>query len=215
MFSRVNHSGALAAVALVAALASSSYAAGVLAPPGGSVGTPQIKRGAVGAVKLATGAVTGRAVRDGTLLRGDLAPDEPAGPAGPVGSPGQTGAPGERGAAGGPGLAGLTGPRGTAGPAGAKGATGDPGPTPNSYYEVFSHNIVVVAANDEQTGTIDCPAGTRVLSGAPTGLVTHPTPLLTVVTSEPNAGGTGWVLRMRAGTVTTSFQIGALCAAVD
>lgn len=98
MFSRVNRSGALAAVALVASLASSSYAAVVLPMPGGSVGSFQLKRGAVGAVKIATGAVTGRAVRDGTLLRGDLVPDVSAGPAGPVGSPGPTGAPGERGA---------------------------------------------------------------------------------------------------------------------
>ena len=59
MFSRVNRSGALAAVALVASLASSSYAAGVLPLPGATVGSTQLKRGAVGAVKIATGAVTG------------------------------------------------------------------------------------------------------------------------------------------------------------
>jgi len=73
MLGHVNRSGALAIVALVASLASSSYAAGVVLLPPASVGSTQLTGGAVTAGKIAAGAATTRAVRDGTLLRGDLA----------------------------------------------------------------------------------------------------------------------------------------------
>ena len=88
--SRINRSGALAIMALVAALASSSYAASVRSLPRASVGSIQLKRGAATAAKIATGAVSSHAVRDGTLLRGDLAAGQTVGPAGPVGSAGSS-----------------------------------------------------------------------------------------------------------------------------
>jgi hypothetical protein len=196
MLGHVNRSGALAIVALVASLASSSYAAGVVLLPPASVGSTQLKGGAVTAAKIAAAAATTRAVRDGTLLRGDLAAAASAGPAGAGGSAGHAGAPGASGAAGpaGPtGPSGLTGARGPAGIAGAKGATGDQGSAPQpSYFTVGTLGNVFVAANDESTGTISCPAGMRVLSGSPSSVSIGPgRPRLTLVTSEPNQAGHG------------------------
>ena len=216
MFARVNRTGALAVVALVASLTGSSYAAGVLAPAA-SVGSAQLKRGAATATKIAAGAVRTRAVRGGTLLRGDLAAGAPLGPAGAVGPAGQTGARGVRGPTGAVGRIGLRGPLGPAGAAGPKGASGDPGLAPgDSYIVVGTVGNVAVAANDESTGTISCPARMRVLSGspAPSAIGASP-PRLTLVASEPNAAGTGWVVTMKAGAVQSSFQVEAICAFVD
>jgi Collagen triple helix repeat (20 copies) len=216
MFARVNTWGALAVVALVASLTGSSYAAGVLAPAG-SVGARQLKRSAATAPKIATGAVTARAIRDHTLLRGDLAPGAAQGPAGPAGPGGSTGARGVRGPAGAVGHIGLRGPLGAAGAAGAKGATGDPGPAPeDSYIGDYRNGNIDVPANGEQTGTGTCPEGMRVLSGAPSGLLIGAIPpRLTLVASEPNAGGTGWTVTMQAGAVAAHFQIEFVCAFVD
>jgi hypothetical protein len=156
MFRHPNIPGALAVVALVASLTSSSYAAGVLAPAG-SVGSTQLQHGAATAAKIAAGA------------------------------------------------------------AGPKGATGDPGPArEDSYITVGTVGDVGVAANDESTGTIACPAGMRVLSGspAPSAIGASP-PRLTLVASEPNVAGTGWVVTMKAGAVQSAFQVEATCASVD
>lgn len=217
MLGHVNRSGALAVVALVAALASSSYAAGVVLAPPASVGSPQLKRSTVTAAKIAAGAASTRAVRDGTLLRGDLASAAAGGPAGAVGPAGQAGAPGARGATGVAGPTGLTGARGPAGIAGAKGATGDQGSAPQpSYSVVGTLGNVFVAANDESTGTISCPARMRVLSGSLSGVTTGPgPPRLTVVTSEPNQAGTGWIVTVTAGAQAADFQVEAVCAFVD
>jgi Collagen triple helix repeat (20 copies) len=217
MLHHVNRSGALAVVALLAALAGSSYAAGAVLLPSASVGSPQLKGSVVTAAKIATGAATTSAVRDGTLLRGDLAPAAAAGPAGAAGAAGRTGAPGARGASGTAGPTGLTGARGPAGIAGAKGASGDQGSAPPpSYFSVGTLGNVFVGANDESTGTISCPPGMRVLSGGPSGVPTGPgPPRLTVVTSEPDPAGTGWIVTMRAGAREEDFQVEAICALVD
>jgi hypothetical protein len=213
----INRSGAVAVVALVAALASSSYATSVATAPRASVGSGQLKRGAATATKIAPGAVTTRAVSDGTLLRGDLAAGDSLGPAGPAGPAGQTGAPGERGATGAVGATGLRGPRGPAGAPGPQGATGDPGlPHDQSYSQTFSPGSIDVAANQEQTGTIECPGGERVLSGGPT-LFIGPggnASDLTLEVSEPTPDGTGWVVTMKAGALPTGFQLVATCAFV-
>jgi hypothetical protein len=81
---------------------------------------------------------------------------------------------------------------------------------------VVTQGNVDVPANNEQTGTLACPAGMRVLSGSPSGLLTGPTPpRLTVVASEPNAAGTGWTVTMRAAALASNFQIEMICASVD
>ena len=75
---------------------------------------------------------------------------------------------------------------------------------------------VEVAANQEQTGTIACPDGMRVLSGSPSGTPIGPSPPgITLVASEPNPAGTGWVVTMRAGARPEDFQVEAICAFVD
>ena len=216
MFARVNIAGALAVVALVASLTGSSYAAADLAPAG-SVGSSQLKPGAATATKIAAAAVSARAVRDHTLLRGDLAPGAVLGPSGPAGPAGAAGTPGVSGAMGAVGRIGLSGPLGPAGAAGPKGATGDPGPAPeDSYIGDYTNGNIDVPANDEQTGTGSCPDGMRVLSGAPSGLLIGASPpRLTLLASEPNAAGTGWTVTMQAGAVASHFQIEFVCAFVD
>jgi len=209
MLGHVNRSGALAVMALVAALASSSYAAGVLPLPAASVGKRQLKPGAATAPKIAAGAVSAPAVRHGTLLRGDLAAavsrrsQGPVGPTGPIGAPGPAG------------TTGATGPTGARGPAGApgpKGAIGDPGTTPFTYTSVSTLGNVDVAPNDEATSTLACPAGMRVLSGIGQDGSTIGNPPLTTEASEPNTTGTGWTVTMRAGPKASRFLVQAICA---
>ena len=53
--------------------------------------------------------------------------------------------------------------------------TGDQGSAPQpSYAVVGTLGNVFVAANDESTGTISCPAGMRVLSGSPSSVSIGP-----------------------------------------
>ena len=80
---------ALAVMALVVALAGTSYAA--VALPAGSVGTPQLRASAVTSAKLDSGAVTGVKVRRGSLTVDDVSSD--AFVAGAPGAAGASGAP--------------------------------------------------------------------------------------------------------------------------
>ena len=97
---------ALSLTALVVAVLGSTSAGhalvNVVAPK--SVGTAQLKNGAVSTAKLRAGAVTSAKVRNGTLLRvdfkaGQLVPG-PRGPAGSQGPPGPQGPAGAQGARG-------------------------------------------------------------------------------------------------------------------
>jgi hypothetical protein len=93
--SRVRPSPAMvvAGIALIVALAGTGYAAVGL--PKNSVGSAQIKPGAVGTSDIATNAVTSSKVKNGTLLRGDFKAGQiPAGPPGPQGPAGAAGPPG-------------------------------------------------------------------------------------------------------------------------
>ena len=220
MLRRVNRSGALAVAALLTALASSSFAAGVLPLSAASVAGTQLKGGAVTAVKIAAGAASSRAVRDGTLLRRNIAPTASLGPTGPLGSIGQTGAAGQRGPVGPVGARGPTGPRGPAGAPGSKGATGVRGAAPiPQHYFVFTHpGFIHIPANAEQTATLACPEGTRVISGGPTDdfvIAGAPVRPHTLMASVPNAAGTGWVVTIKAGATAYDLEIGATCIAVD
>ena len=101
---RVTPSMVVACVALLAALAGTGYAAGVL--PAGSVGTSQLKADAVVSSK----------VKDHSLLSQDFKAGQlPAGP---------QGAPGAQGPAGPAGQTGAQGPQGPQGPAGSQGPGG-------------------------------------------------------------------------------------------
>ena len=220
MLRHINRSGALVVAALVAALASSSYAAGVLPLSPASVGRTQLKSGAVSAVKIAAAAATSRAVRDGTLLRRDIAPAASLGQTGSLGSAGRTGAVGQRGPVGPVGARGPTGPRGPAGVPGSKGATGVRGQAPiPQHYFVFTHpGFIHIPANAEQTATLACPEGTRVISGGPTDdfvIAGAPVRPHTLMASVPNTTGTGWVVTIKAGATAYDLEIGATCIAVD
>lgn len=81
----------VAGVALAIALGGTSYAT-VLQVPRASVGTAQLKTGAVTTKKIAQNAVTAAKVRNGSLLKADFAPGQlPAGPTGPQGPAGPPG----------------------------------------------------------------------------------------------------------------------------
>jgi hypothetical protein len=156
----------LALVALVAAAGGTSYAAGVLVPRA-SVGTVQLKAGAVTASKLRAGAVTSAAVKNGTLLGRDFA-------AGQLGSqPGPAGAQGAQGPAGPVGPLGDGGARGPIGSAGSQGPVGDPGPQGSqgpvgaraiSGYEIVSVDSIPLDARVVEY-SVPCPPGKVVLGG--------------------------------------------------
>ncbi|HEX9968429.1 MAG TPA: hypothetical protein VGB06_10850 [Solirubrobacterales bacterium] len=123
----LTYANVISTIALFVALGGASYAA--LEIPKGSVGTPQLKRGAV----------TSGKVRDGSIRLSDLNPDSLKRlPGRPIGPPIGRGIPGPPGPAGPPGPTGPTGPAGPVpidtgpplpGPPGPTGATGPTGPT--------------------------------------------------------------------------------------
>ena len=140
---KLKSSTVLAATALVVAVFGSTplgHAAGNLIVPRNSVGTAQLKGGAV----------TGLKVKDGSLASADFAAGQlPAGPKGDRGDPGPTGA---------------TGPKGLAGLPGPKGATGLQGPPGISGREVVI-KTQTLAAHAVNGVTAGCPAGKTVLGG--------------------------------------------------
>jgi Collagen triple helix repeat (20 copies) len=116
---RRHHIGLLA---LFIALGGTSYAAAKL--PRNSVGTTQLKSGAVTEVKLA------QAIRDQLnrpAVLGSPGAAGPKGDTGAAGAKGETGATGATGPAGPAGVAGAPGAKGDTGAAGATGAKGDTG----------------------------------------------------------------------------------------
>src|SRR3954447_21063322 len=112
-------STALALVALAVALGGTGYAATVL--PEGSVGTAQLKDGAVVSAK-----VKNHTLRAVDFASGQLPAGKP-GPAGAQGAQGLQGLPGPAGPQGARGDTGAAGPNGARGPQGDVGAQGPPG----------------------------------------------------------------------------------------
>jgi hypothetical protein len=110
----ISYANVIATLALFVALGGGAYAATSL--PQKSVGTYQLKRGAV----------IGANVKDGSLHEADFAAGSlPRGPAGPAGPQGPPGADGHRGPTG---PRGAEGPQGLRGLPGADGSDGEPGP---------------------------------------------------------------------------------------
>jgi hypothetical protein len=102
-----SYSNVTATIALLVALSGSAYAAASL--PANSVGTRQLKRGAVTASKVARHSLLASNFRPGQLPAGATGPAGPPGPTGPPGSPG------------------TSGPAGAQGPQGNQGQKGDAG----------------------------------------------------------------------------------------
>ncbi len=169
---------AFAVVALVVALAGTSYAA--VALPAGSVGTPQLRASAVTSAKLDSSAVTDAKVRRGSLTVDDVSSD-----AFVAGAPGAPGAPGTAGTDGARGPAGDVGPDGADG---APGSAGDPGPV--GFQHIFEVTTpFTVGPREERTISAVCPDGTRVLSGATRIRVRSD---VRIIGSFPINGGIEW-----------------------
>jgi hypothetical protein len=138
-------STALALVALAVALGGTGYAATVL--PAGSVGTEQLKNGAVVSAK----------VKDHSLRAVDFAPGQlPAGERGPAGAQGPQGP------------AGTAGPQGPAGPAGAKGDTGGQGaqgPPGFSSLTYVATDFGPFPAHSQYFGEVPCASGLHAVGG--------------------------------------------------
>jgi hypothetical protein len=206
---------AVAITALAASIGGTSYAAGV-AVPRHSVGTAQLRPGAVKSSQLAQSAAGAAAFEAASLGGRDLAPGQiRSGPAGPIGSEGPQGVAGRRGAAGAAGPIGARGPQGTPGPAGRTGPTGPPGDTGRpGTQEVFYANgdEATVPGGGLQTATANCPVGMRVLSGVAQP-IREPGFRPVVRDSQPLPGGTGWSITIQATTpVAFFFNTLAICA---
>jgi hypothetical protein len=83
---RPRHGTVAAYLALFIALGGTSYAAASI--PRHSVGTVQLKKGAVTSSKVRNGSLLARDFRNGALPRGPQGPQGPQGPAGPAGPAG-------------------------------------------------------------------------------------------------------------------------------
>jgi hypothetical protein len=110
-----------------------AYAATQLLPKN-SVGTAQIKQGAITPAKLSpaakqsvTGATGPQGRKGGPGSKGEIGPRGEAGQRGDAGAKGDTGPQGDPGARGETGLQGTSGPKGDIGARGDTGAQGDPG----------------------------------------------------------------------------------------
>ena len=220
LFRHVRHNAA-GYVALFAALGGTSYAAVQI--PSGSVGTPQLRNGAVTATKvkahsllaadfaggqLPSGAQGARGAVGPQGLPGATGPEGARGPAGPQGPDGLAGARGSNGSTGpqGPeGPAGAQGPAGAEGPAGAQGPKGDSG----TAHTALAQNTTVVQPGADVVISATCPAGTTVTGGgflAAAGLQAEE--------SSPDLGNNAWVLEVKNPSSSVAVQtfVQAVCA---
>jgi hypothetical protein len=141
---RLTFANVVACLALFVALGGASYAATQL--PANSVGSEQLKKGAV----------TGSKVKDGSLRAADFAAGQL-----PTGLKGEAGAPGPRGAQGTQGPQGERGITGEPGPPGAKGVVDPSDPEDTAYYAF--DNPPAVAFKEV---TLPVPGGSYVVSGS-------------------------------------------------
>ena len=161
----------IACVALIVSLAGSAYAAGVLPPL--SVGTAQLK----------DGAVTSRKIKNGTLLRADFKAGQiPAGPRGPAGAPGPQGPAGPAGAAG---------ARGAQGPQGSQGAPGAQGPPGFSHLSYVFADFGPFPAGAQYSGEAACTGDQHVLGGGVLSESTDPGEQAVNSTYPSDGTGTG------------------------
>jgi hypothetical protein len=127
---RLTYANVVGTLALFVALGGVSYAAVRL--PAHSVGTKQLKSGAVTSAKVRNGTLRRKDFHEGQLPSTSAGADGTDGEPGVNGTTGPKGEPGAAGPKGDPGPAassGTPGPEGSPGPAGADGATGPAGPT--------------------------------------------------------------------------------------
>jgi Collagen triple helix repeat (20 copies) len=186
----------IACVALAVALSGTAIAAVVAALPRNSVGTAQLK----------DGAVTGAKVRVGTLTRANFRPGQlPTGVRGPAGRPGQPGSPGP------------AGPQGLTGPAGAAGAPGIVGNVTEHSASVSVPAAASVTVWTSQSVQANCDSGEKGIGGGTNWDGESDAAELITVLSTPIYNSstqtiTGW--RARGGNDTTvahPFTVFVLC----
>jgi Collagen triple helix repeat (20 copies) len=216
---RRHHATVLSLMAFASAVGGTAYAAVTL--PAGSVGSAQLKRGAVTAVKLGAGAVDSRSVKNGSLLRRDFKPGQL-----PAGAPGVPGAPGPEGPQGPSGPSGPSGRQGPVGPPGPRGADGPQGPpgTPGPQGDTGQigpegppgiSQVTQVVNSLQMTGPLarviaTCPAGERVISGGQFSNSAR----VTFVATQPTDDGTGWLADATADAAGPRIAAVAICGVV-
>jgi hypothetical protein len=191
---RRHHVTVLSLLTLAITVGGTSYAASVVGRD--SVGTVQLKPGAVTSDKLGSGAVTARIVERGSLLRDDLAGAQLAGPRGVAGLPGPIGIPGPQGPLGPLGPLGPAGTRGLPGPPGipnsVEGSPGGPGPEGFPGISRFHVEQNVQSIFGEQDVIVRCSEANTVLAGGPINIGSK----VKIIGSMPlpRSQGLGWVL---------------------
>jgi Collagen triple helix repeat (20 copies) len=179
----LTYSNTIATLALCIALGGTSYAAVNISGEqirDGSVTSRDLRNGGVREADLGRGSVSGKKVRDFSLLARDFKAGElPTGTAGERGIPGAQGAdgapgpagpPGPEGPAGAPGAAGAAGPAGPAGevgPAGPAGPAGPQGPPGIAHLVRRKLNITFTATETamNKTAAAMCASDEKVLGG--------------------------------------------------
>lgn len=198
-------STALALVALAVALGGTGYAATVL--PAGSVGTAQLKNGAVVSAK-----VKNHSLRAVDFAAGQL----PAGERGPAGAQGP---PGSAGPAGLQGPAGPAGPKGDAGGQGSQGPQGPQGPPGFSSLDYVAADVGPFPAHSQYFGEAPCGSGLHVVGGGVLSEGSNPGQQAVNSTyptdgtgsgNEGTAGWGAWVDNLSAGQL--GFTVYAICA---
>ena len=194
----------VALIALFIALGSGAYAATTL--PHESVGTQQLKNGAVTASKLHNGAFTAAKIAYGTLLAKDFKAGQL--PAGATGPKGESGPQGSKGVTGPQGIKGETGQAGSAGSTGATGSTGTSGV---ASLVVVETPLEVTAEVTPQKETAPCPAGDLATGGGYLPLESG----LEVVASEAGTDK-GWsVVVTNKSALKKSVTVEAVCAHIE
>jgi hypothetical protein len=224
----------LASIAAVSALGiGGAYA---LTVPTNSVGTPQLKNGAVTSSKVKDGSLLASDFKHGQLPAGPRGPAGPQGPVGPQGATGQQGPQGDRGPAG------PQGPQGDRGPAGpparsvvssqinngdliltySDGTVQDAGPArgpqgPQGPAGVASTSIATTLfatpGGQFATGIATCPPSAPHVLGGGYDADHSVQQFFNVMQDHPTDAGNGWVVEMRSGASGPFVtKVWAICA---
>jgi hypothetical protein len=201
---RLSFASVVALLALFVALGGTAYA---LSIPKHSVGTRQLKDGAVTKPKLRADAVDSSRVLDGALLARDFRAGQL--PAGPPGPPGDKGDKGDQGDQGVPGPTVVSDDLLNAATLGSDGKL---------YVPAFSTWIVTTTFSTPggsfATGTATCPAGLPYVLGGGYDVSDSIGNLFNVMQNRPLGAGNGWLVRMRSGAQNSfTTEVWAICAA--
>jgi hypothetical protein len=188
---RPTYANVMSTVAVFIALGGGAYAAIKL--PENSVGSKQIKSGAVKSSEVGDGSLVARDFRAGQLPAGAQGPK---GDAGPPGGQGSQGSQGSQGAAG---EQGETGTRGPTGPQGLQGLKGDAGPGASRIdYDAAVHVFAptTVLSRNGMEMRLDC-----VVNGGDTTAV-----YIEIVSTPAAKSSMSYLTRIGAGAPTPTAR---------